>query len=161
MYEQEAGMNNNGGDNSLLSTPTRQVIEDLAALGQSLLAISEQSGKDPSASNTNVDLELASELKSVVDALRMLFCAYAKALSAKSEQTPREVLSWYKMQLAVEMLRTMRARPEFEADSISEFERLINGAIGVASRHPSADPRWTEQSGAPLPATESSLLKFF
>jgi hypothetical protein len=155
-------MSNNGGNNNHLSALFSRALEDLTELGQSLLAVSEESGRQAPLSDMNLDYELAGELKSVVDALRMLFCAYAKALSAKSEPTPREVLSWYKMQLAVEMLRSMRARPAFETESISEFERLMNGAIVVASRHASADPRYLpEQPGAVISAVESSLLESF
>ncbi len=157
-----AAMSNIGGDNDLLSAQLRRVLEDMTVLGQSLLAVSEQSGKEAPAADMSLDFELAGELKSMVDALRMLLCAYAKVLSAKSEQTPREVLSWYKMQLAVEMLRSMRTRPGFEPESISEFERLMNGAIVVASRHTSADPRYLPgQPGAAVPASEPTLLESF
>src|SRR5690242_5182209 len=92
-----------------LSLRVRRTLDDLAEIRESLLAVSEdnQSG-DPS---KMLDLELAGELKNVVDALRLLLWAYIKALSSKSGRAPAEVLNLYKMELAVEMLRSVRTRP--------------------------------------------------
>ena len=81
---------------------------------------------------TTLDLELAGELKSVVDALRLLLWAYIQALSTKSGREPEEVLSWYKMELAVEMLRSVRKKPgQARQGSIADFERMVNQALSA------------------------------
>jgi hypothetical protein len=120
----------NGDD---LSARVRRSLQDMASIRQSLLDISEESPDAPADPSKCLDLELAGELKSVVDALRLLLWAYIKALSAKSGRAPAEVLSWYKMELAVEMLRSARSRPLPSVGCISEFEKLVSHTMDVAA----------------------------
>jgi hypothetical protein len=120
----------NGND---LSSRVRRTLQDMAAIRQSLLAISEESPNIPADPSKCLDLELAGELKSVVDALRLLLWAYIKALSAKSGRAPAEVLNWYKMELAVEMLRSVGPRPLPSAGCISDFENLVNHTLAAAT----------------------------
>jgi len=75
-----------------------------------------------------LDLELAVELKSVVDALRLLLSAYIQALSEQSGRPPEEVLSWYKMEMAVEMLRSIR-NPGAAKGYISDFEQMVDQTL--------------------------------
>jgi hypothetical protein len=126
-------MENNSSDEKL-STRVHRALEDLAVIRRSLLSLSEQGDMDAPVSGQTIDLELAGELKSVVDALRRLLWAYIEALSARSGRAPLEVLSWYKMELAVEMLRSMRPRPTV-ATPESELEQLINSALVIASQY--------------------------
>lgn len=123
-----------------LSARVRRTLEDLASIRQSLLSISGLPENPSQPSDQVLDLELAGELKSVVDALRLLLWAYIKALSAKSGRSPAEVLSWYKMQLAVEMLRSARSGGAPEKDpKVTEFERLVDSALSVAAKVPIID----------------------
>ncbi len=134
-------MNNTDADNNL-SARVRRTLADLTVIRKSLLAISEQP-ENSLLSADKLDIELAGELKNVVDALRLLLWAYIKALSAQSGRSPHEVLSWYKMQLAVEMLRSASPRYSnqgFTPDPPSEFDRLVTGAMVVASRHAVPEP---------------------
>jgi hypothetical protein len=119
-----------------LSVRVRKTLDDLASIRQSLLAISDQNGAGPENSAQVLDLELAGELKSVVDALRLLLWAYVQALSTKSGRAPEEVLSWYKMELAVEMLRSVRGRPvavPARSGSIADFERMVNQTLSATA----------------------------
>lgn len=125
----------NGND---LSTRVRRTLQDMAAIRQSLLDISEESSNVPADPSKCLDLELAGELKSVVDALRLLLWAYIKALSAKSGRAPAEVLNWYKMELAVEMLRSVGPRPATSQGCISDFENLVNHTLAAAAPAPKA-----------------------
>jgi hypothetical protein len=122
-------------ENENLSTRVRRVLEDLTGIRQSLLSMSEQPGGEASSRDQCLDLELAGELKSNVDALRRLLWAYIEALSAKSGRDPLEVLSWYKMELAVEMLRSVRPRSVSELAPPSELQQLINSALVIASQY--------------------------
>ena len=121
-----------GKDN--LSSRVRHTLEDLAMIRQSLLAISDQTIESSDASSQTLDLELAGELKNVVDALRLLLWAYIKALSSKSGRSPEEVLSWYKMELAVEMLRSARRSTPARSGSIADFERMVNQTLGTVAQ---------------------------
>jgi hypothetical protein len=125
--------------NNDFSARIRRTLDDLSVIRQTLLV-----GTDPKADSTkpatlSLDLELASELKSVVDTLRRLLWAYIQALSSKSGRPPDEVLNWYKMELAVEMLRSVRARGRATAAAASEsafsFDDLVTEAISVTSSH--------------------------
>ena len=66
----------------ILSGRVRRTLDDLAEIRESLLAISEETHSEDH--SKLLDLELAGELKNVVDALRLLLWAYVKALSSKS-----------------------------------------------------------------------------
>ena len=70
----------NTRDNDNLSVRVRRTLQDLASIRESLLAFSDQPADSPDASAQILDLELAGELKSVVDALRLLLWAYIQAL---------------------------------------------------------------------------------
>jgi hypothetical protein len=120
----------NGND---LSARVRRTLQDMAAIRQSLLSISEEPPTVPADPSKCLDLELAGELKSVVDALRLLLWAYIKALSAKSGRAPAEVLNWYKMELAVEMLRSVGPRPLPAPGCISDFENLVNHTLAATA----------------------------
>lgn len=93
-----------------LSVRVRRALDDMAAIRDSLTGAVKQDGGKSEESQNILDLELAAELKSVVDAMRQMLWAYIQALSAKSGRSPQEVMEWYKMELAVEMLRCARAR---------------------------------------------------
>jgi hypothetical protein len=121
-----------------LSVRVRKTLDDLASIRQSLLAVSasNSAGASPDDSTQVLDLELAGELKSVVDALRLLLWAYIQALSTKSGRAPEEVLSWYKMELAVEMLRSVRGCPvavPARSGSIADFERMVNQTLSATA----------------------------
>jgi hypothetical protein len=125
--------------NNNLSARVRHTLDDLAGIRQSLLSISDQKESSSEAPVQVLDLELAGELKSVVDALRLLLWAYIQALSVKSGREPEEVLSWYKMELAVEMLRSVRERPgasPAKRGSIADFERMVNQALSATAKVP-------------------------
>jgi hypothetical protein len=114
-----------------LSTVVRRTLKDLAIVRRTLLEISEET-PDDMASCEVLNLELAGELKSVVDGLRLLLWAYVRALSAKSGRSPGEVLELYKMQLAVEMLRNVRGRHTAPPQGfISDFEQLVNQTLAA------------------------------
>jgi hypothetical protein len=128
-------------DSSTLSVRVRRTLEDLTVIRQSLVTTTAPG--DPVASAQLLDLELAGELKSVVDALRLLLWAYIQALSVQSGRAPAEVLSWYKMQLAVEMLRSTSGRAAPTTDGpIADFERLVNQALASAAMAP--EPKHTQ-----------------
>ncbi len=128
-------------ENENLSTRVRRALEDLTGIRQSLLSMSEQADGEALSSDQCLNLELAGELKSMVDALRRLLWAYIEALSAKSGRDPLEVLSWYKMELAVEMLRSVRPRSMSEIAPTSELQQLINSALVIASQYSTTDRR--------------------
>src|SRR5689334_8811627 len=121
----------NATANNNLSIRVRRTLDDMAAIRQSLLAASEVPVDAPANNPQCLDLELAAELKSVVDALRLLLWAYIKALSAKSGRALAEVLNWYKMELAVEMLRGARGRSPLPEGCISGFEQLVNETLAA------------------------------
>src|SRR2546423_9427557 len=119
------------------SQRVRRTLNDLAVIQQSLL---ENPGHeaDPSGPDQLMDLELAAELKSVVDALRRLLWAYVQVLSAGSGRDPHEVLEWYKMEIAVDMLRSIRSHsssnlpPDLEKGS---FDQLVSQALAITAMH--------------------------
>ena len=118
----------------------RSTLEDLAMIRQSLLADPDQSADRKQQDGLLLDLELAAELKSVVDALRQLLWAYIQTLSAQSGRKPAEVLEWYKMEIAVEMLRALRSRePSVDEDAACTFEQLVNSALSITSVHSGKD----------------------
>lgn len=117
-----------------LTERVRQTLEDLAVIRHALLNISDPSAKVEDIVAQGLDLELAGELKSVVDALRLLLWAYIQALSAKASRAPEEVLSWYKMELAVEMLRSVRHRAGGAKGCISDFEQMVNQTLATAAK---------------------------
>ena len=125
--------------NNEFSVRVRRTLEDLAVIRQTLLADSEPSADTARTASQTIDLELASELKSVVDALRRLLWAYIHGLSSKSGRPPDEVLNWYKMELAVEMLRSVRKRgattPAVSVEPAYSFNELVSDAMAVTSLH--------------------------
>jgi hypothetical protein len=122
---------------SELSVRVRHTLDDLASIRESLLAVSDQAIASSDIQGQVLDLELAGELKSVVDALRLLLWAYIQALSVKSGRAPEEVLSWYKMELAVEMLRSASGRPGVaKGGAIADFERMVNQTLSAAAKAP-------------------------
>ncbi len=131
-------METTSGDKTL-SERVHRALEDLAEIRQSLLSMSGPSGGESSVSDQSLDLELAGELKSVVDGLRRLLWAYIEALSSRSGRAPLEVLSWYKMELAVEMLRSLRPQSTSGQPPISDLEPLINSALVIASQYSGPD----------------------
>lgn len=125
----------------VLSARVRRALDDMAAIRQSLTGAIEQGSSIEGGQQIILDIELASELKSVVDAMRQLLWAYIQALSAKSGRTPQQVMEWYKMQLAVEMLRSARSRNVTPApanpqqEELWSFEKLYNNALEVSHLH--------------------------
>ena len=119
----------------------RSTLEDLAMIRQSLLADPDPSADRKQQDGLLLDLELAAELKSVVDALRQLLWAYIQTLSAQSGRKPAEVLEWYKMEIAVEMLRALRGREKLvdEGETSRTFEQLVNSALSITSVHSGKD----------------------
>jgi hypothetical protein len=134
---QKLSMENAGQSSMTLSDRVRGTLKDLELIQVSLTEIS---GDDKGAeASLPLDLQLAAELKSVVDALRKLLWAYITALSAKSGRQPHEVLEWYKLELAVEMLRNTAARPAaLKAETLEGtgmFQDLVAGALAVTAMH--------------------------
>jgi hypothetical protein len=125
--------------NDDFSARIRRTLDELAGIRQTLLAGTDPEGDSTNPSTLSLDLELASELKSVVDGLRRLLWAYIQALSSQSGRPPGEVLNWYKMELAVEMLRSVRAHEKEISAAASEaafsFDGLVTEAIAVTSSH--------------------------
>jgi hypothetical protein len=100
-----------------LAERAQRAVEELHSLRQSLLAISEPSA--PDATGLTLDMNLAIELKNAVDALRVLLYA-------------------------------LSSRPGFQRlapDFISDFDRLVNGAFVISSRHPAGGPTGKESGG--------------
>src|SRR5260370_15864534 len=93
-----------------LAERARRAVEELHSLRQSLLAISEPSA--PDATGLTLDMNLAIELKNAVDALRMLLYALSSRPGLQ------------------------RLAPDF----VSDFDRLVNGAFVISSRHPAGAP---------------------
>ncbi|HJX84723.1 MAG TPA: hypothetical protein VJ723_10300 [Candidatus Angelobacter sp.] len=123
--------------NNDYSARIRRTLDDLAVIRETLLADAEPVA-DSVGPSLSLDLQLASELKSVVDTLQRLLWAYIQALSSKSGRPPDEVLNWYKMELAVEMLRSVRARGKATSAANSEsfsFDELVSDAMAVTSLH--------------------------
>jgi hypothetical protein len=129
----------NTSEKQKLSSKVRRALDDLAEIRQSLLSMSESSDMGVPDSDQCLDIELAGELKSVVDGLRRLLWAYIEALSVRSGRAPHEVLSWYKMELAVEMLRSLRPHSTSGQAPVSDLEHLINSALVIASQYSAPD----------------------
>lgn len=123
-----------------LSHLVQRTLGDLTTIRHSLLAISEENREDGSGSVV-LDLELAGQLKNVVDALRLLLWAYIKALSSRAAGSPYDRLRDYKTELALDMLHSARPRLQEEHEAFSpasDFERLINWALIAVSRYPAS-----------------------
>ena len=120
-----------------ISAKVRCALEALAEIRQSLVSMTEPLDAGAPPSIQCLDLELAGELKSVVDGLRRLLWAYIEALSARSGRAPLEVLRRYKTELAVEMLQSMRPQSAPEQPTPSDLEQLINSALMIASQYSS------------------------
>ena len=124
--------------NPSLSARVRRTLRDLAVIQRTLLDNCEPESDKPQAPSPLLDLELAAELKSVVDGLRRLLWAYIQALSAKSGRQPHEILEWYKMEIAVDMLRSVRQRrPATTEDdpALNSLNQIISNALTVTSLH--------------------------
>ena len=119
----------------------RSTLEDLTLIRQSLLTGPDQDTDRRKPGSLLLDLELASELKAMVDALRTLLWAYIQTLSAQSGRQPAEILEWYKMEIAVEMLRAVRGRERLvdEGETSHTFEQLVNSALSITSVHSGKD----------------------
>ncbi len=124
-----------------LSARVRRALDDMAAIRDSLTGTIQQNGRKSEEPGNILDIELAAELKSVVDAMRQMLWAYIQALSAKSGRSAQEVMEWYKMELAVAMLRSARARslntarPEADQEYTLDFERLYQRAVESYELH--------------------------
>ncbi len=136
-------MDTHSSSREILSARVRRALNDMAAIRQSLIgagAVEQNTGTGGGQQNI-LDIELAAELKSVVDAMRQLLWAYIQALSAKSGRSPQDVMEWYKMQLAVEMLRSARSRnvtpapANLQGEESWSFEKLYNNALEVSHLH--------------------------
>ncbi|HEV3317038.1 MAG TPA: hypothetical protein VG488_08725 [Candidatus Angelobacter sp.] len=141
MKEAEAIMDNYNSSQEIFSIQVRRALDDMEAIRHSLTGAVEQDSGMQEGQQNILDIELAGELKSVVDAMRQLLWAYIQALSAKSGRTPQHVMERYKMQLAVEMLRSVRSRNVSPAPANLHqvepwsFEKLYNNALEVSYLH--------------------------
>lgn len=129
-----------------LSQRVRRTLQDLALIRQSLTEISNEPNGENAEANSALDLELAAELKVVVDMLRELLWAYISALSAKCGRRPHEVLEWYKMELAVAMLRKNKSGSSFttppdEENGEGTFQELITKALTITAMHTRTEHR--------------------
>ncbi|HEV2988025.1 MAG TPA: hypothetical protein VG759_06260 [Candidatus Angelobacter sp.] len=145
--EAEATMDHSSSSQETLSTRVRRALDDMAAVRHSLTGITEQDSGTPGGQQNVLDIELAAELKSVVDAMRQLLWTYIQALSAKSGRSPQHVMEWYKMELAVEMLRSARVRKidpapanlnqptNLTPEDTWSFDKLYQNALEVSYLH--------------------------
>lgn len=128
-------MDNFSSAREALSARVRRALDDMAAIRDSLTGTTQQDGTKSEEPQNILDLELAAELKSVVDAMRQMLWAYIQALSTKSRRSPQQVMEWYKMELAVAMLRAARARslnavrPDAGQDYTLDFDKLYQRAV--------------------------------
>ncbi|HEV2988606.1 MAG TPA: hypothetical protein VG759_09195 [Candidatus Angelobacter sp.] len=136
-------MDNDNSARETLSIQVRRALADMAEIRHSLTEMPELE-LDPGKQERRreiLDIELAAELKSAVDAMRQMLWAYVQALSAKSGRPPQEVMDWYKMELAVEMLRSVRSRNRsaMASNAVQEptwsFDKLCHDAMEVLEQH--------------------------
>lgn len=120
----------------------RRTLEDLTVIRQALQT------PGITAAPVLLDTDLAAELKGAVDVLRQLLWAYMQALSAPSDRGHEEILEWYKMEIAVAMLRTVRSRKASNPEEAGRFERLMSNALDITAMH-SSEPE-TPSSQAKL-----------
>ncbi len=134
-------MNNFGSAQDALSARVRRALDDMAAIRDSLTGAIQQDGTKTEEPQNILDLELAAELKSVVDAMRQMLWAYIQALSAQSGRSSQQVMEWYKMELAVAMLRSARARslntvrPDTDQEYTLDFDKLYQRAVESSELH--------------------------
>lgn len=134
-------MNNFGSAQDALSVRVRRALDDMAAIRDSLTGAIQQDGTKTEEPQNILDLELAAELKSVVDAMRQMLWAYIQALSAQSGRSSQQVMEWYKMELAVAMLRSARARslntvrPDTDQEYTLDFDKLYQRAVESSELH--------------------------
>jgi hypothetical protein len=135
----EDAMDKNTNSPQNLDEVVRQTLDGLSVIRKSLLAMETQGADLNRPADSLLDLELAAELKSVVDGMRKLLWAYVQTLSRKSGRRPEEVLEWYKMQLAVEMLRQARSRPSAAQQPRFAprytFDDLVTSALEVTTQY--------------------------
>lgn len=127
-----------------LSQRVRRTLEDLASIRELLQSTIHQGHDANTEANPVLDLNLAAELKRVVDALRELLWDYITALSAESGRRPQEVLGWYKTELAVDLLSNPGLRPDgptTETPVPSVFEELMTAALAVTAMHAGQERR--------------------
>lgn len=85
----------------------RRILDDMAFIRAALIAADAQTGAAP----PPLELQRAAQLKSGIDSMRQILWLYMKARCAGTGTSPQQITDWYKMDLAVEMLRLMRSRP--------------------------------------------------
>lgn len=122
----------------ILSSRVRRTLQDLALIQQSVAEMTRRAPDQTSPPDSALELELAAELKSVVDALRELLWAYIVTLSVKSGQRPQEVVDWYRMELAVSALGNSDARLPAEQGAVgapNTFQDLVTTALSVTAMH--------------------------
>lgn len=128
----------------ILSQRVHRTIDDLAVIRQSLLKSNAPANSANPDCDPMLDLELAAELKSLLDTLREHLWSYIVTLSAKPGCCPQDVLKRYKMELAVDLLRnanTLAVGSEaLEADGFSTFGDLVNAALSVTAIHAGQEP---------------------
>jgi len=89
----------------------RRILDDMAFVRAALVAGDAQIRATTGATPPPLELQLAAQMKSEVDSMRRLLWLYMKAQCGGAETPPQQIADWYKMELAVEMLRLMRGRP--------------------------------------------------
>ena len=123
-----------------LASRVRRTLQDLALIRQSVADMtSHAQGQTSQVPKPALELELAAELKSVVDALRELLWTYVVALSAKSGRRPQEVVDWYHVELAVSAVQSADANLSVEQPKAAApgttFQDLVTTALSVTALH--------------------------
>jgi hypothetical protein len=104
-------MENNTLPDESVAVRVRRILDDMAHLRETLVAGDAAARATTGAAPPPLDMQLAAELKSAVDSTRQVLWLYMKWRCAGTGATPQQITDWYKMELAVEMLRLMRSRP--------------------------------------------------
>ncbi|SRR5258708_40157508 len=119
-------MDNNTVPDESVAGRVHRILDDMAFIREALVAGDAQTGATPPA----LELQLAAELKSGVDSMRQLLWLYMRVRCSAEGTKPQQITDWYKMELAVEVLRLMRCRPT-HAESQGNVVEMI-----PSSSHP-------------------------
>lgn len=104
-------MDNNLMPEESVTARVRRILNDMTLLRQALMAGEAATRATTGAAPPPLELHLAAELKSGVDSMRQALWLYMKWRCAGTGATPQQITEWYKMELAMEVLRMMRNRP--------------------------------------------------
>lgn len=112
---------------SHLPRNVRQAIDSVAMIRDTLL---ENTGKESLI--RDFELKQAAELRVVLEQMIRLLDAYLQA-TAGSGKNVVQLLEWYKAELALELMETLR--PGGVPGEVSGFTQLVNHAIAKAAQH--------------------------